>query len=511
VQAWHVLELEVRFIDGMHVRAVCEHLQAVSKGRIKNLAINIPPGHAKSLLVAVFWPTWSWIDRPESRWLFSSHRADLATRDSVKCRRLIESDWFQERWSDKFQLTTDQNTKTRFENSRTGCRLVVPMTGGTGERGDFVVVDDPHSVDGAESAAERKAAVEWWSGTMSTRLNDFATGHKVVVQQRLHQADVTGDLLERKADYELLCLPAEFEPERRCVTSIWQDPRKESGELLWPEKISKQDLESLKVTLGSYRYAGQYQQRPTPACGAIFQRHWWRYWRPAHLELPAVQVRVPDGSTQSIQAMPLPEKFDQQIQSWDLSFKDLSTSDYVVGQVWGAIRADRFLLDQRRDRLNMPATKAAVKAMSEKWPATAAKLIEDKANGPAVIAELQHDVSGLIAVNPEGGKIARAQAISAQVESGNVFLPHPAIAPWVDGFIEECTVFPAGRFDDCVDACSQALTRLRAGQSGIVEFYARQCEDLARRRGVTLEQLLANPGLSRGETVRRRSWPVLLA
>jgi phage terminase large subunit-like protein len=149
--------------------------------------------------------------------------------------------------------------------------------------------------------------------------------------------------------------------------------------------------------------------------------------------------------------------------------------------------------------------------MSEKWPAAATKLIEDKANGSAVLQSLGHEISGLIAVNPDGGKTARAQAVSPQVESGNVYLPHPAIAPWVDDFIEECASFPNGRFDDCVDACSQALNRLRAGRSGIAEFYLRQCEDLARRRGVTLEQLLANPGLSRGKTVRMRSWPVLLA
>jgi predicted phage terminase large subunit-like protein len=160
------------------------------------------------------------------------------------------------------------------------------------------------------------------------------------------------------------------------------------------------------------------------------------------------------------------------IQSWDMAFKDLATSDYVVGQVWAARKADRFLLDQTRQRMDMPSTKEAVRELSRRWPKAAAKLIEDKANGPAVIQELQHELSGLISINPEGGKIARAHAVSPQIESGNVYLPHPAIAPWVDAFIEEAAGFPNGRNDDQVDARTQALNRLRSnnGILSVAEF-----------------------------------------
>jgi predicted phage terminase large subunit-like protein len=467
VQAWHILEPETMFVDGMHVHAICDHLQAVSEGRIRNLIINVPPGHAKSLLTAVFWPAWVWIDHAEARWLFSSYREPLAMRDSLKCRRLIESDWYQERWGHRYQLSGDQNTKSRFENTKMGYRVVVPMSAGTGERGDYVVVDDPHSVDQAESEAERKSAIEWWNGSMVTRLNNLATGHKVVIQQRLHEADLTGDLLIR-GGYELLCLMAEFEPERGCRTSIgWTDPRQHEGELLWPEKITCENLQELKAALGSYRYAGQYQQRPSPAVGGILQRHWWQYWRPAHRDLPPVPVSLPDGRLFNIEAVPVPAQFDTILQSWDMSFKDLDSSDYVVGQVWGARKADRFLLDQRRDRLDMPGTKQAVRDLSARWPKASAKLVEDKANGPAVIQELRHDISGLIEVTPAGGKVARAHAISPQAESGNVYLPHPAIAPWVAAFIDEAAAFPNGRHDDQVDAMTQALTRLRSTYTGL--------------------------------------------
>jgi predicted phage terminase large subunit-like protein len=327
-----------------------------------------------------------------------------------------------------------------------------------------VVVDDPHSVDQAQSDAERRGAVEWFSGTMCTRLNDFNTGHKVVIQQRLHEQDVTGDLLI-KGDFELLCLPAEFEPERRCTTSIgWTDPRSEPGELLWPEKITKAQLEALKVSLGSYRYAGQYQQRPSPAEGGIFKRVWFRFWRPAHMDLPPVKVRLPEGSIVAVPAVPIPAEFESMTQSWDMAFKGNNGSDYVVGQAWGAKGADRFLLDQVRARLDMPGTKEAVRSFSMKWPRATVKLIEDKANGPAVIQELAHEIEGLIAVTPEGGKIARAHAVSPMVESGNVYLPHPATAPWVEDFLEKATAFPNGRYDDQVDAMTQALNRLRQNQ-----------------------------------------------
>src|SRR6266568_5860674 len=160
MQAWPVLEPSTEFVGGIHVDAICLHLQAVTEGQIAHLIINVPPGHAKSLLTSVFWPAWAWINHPESRWLFSSYREPLATRDSVRCRRLIESGWYQQRWGDRYQLAGDQNQKQRFENDRTGYRVVVPISSGTGERGDYVVVDDPHSVDQAESDGARTTAVD---------------------------------------------------------------------------------------------------------------------------------------------------------------------------------------------------------------------------------------------------------------------------------------------------------------------------------------------------------------
>src|SRR5207302_17836 len=189
-----------------------------------------------------------------------------------------------------------------------------------------------------------------------------------------------------KGGYELLVLPEEFEPERACSTSIgWRDPRTQPGELLWPQKIGPAEIAALKVKLGSYRYSGQYQQRPSPSGGGIFKRNWWRYWKPKYMDLKPVDVRLPDGTMQKIHAIDLPDDWDEMLQSWDMAFKGLKRSDYVAGGVWGSKGANRFLLTQCRDRMDFPTTVAAVQALSRQWPKAGRKLIEDKANGSAVI------------------------------------------------------------------------------------------------------------------------------
>jgi predicted phage terminase large subunit-like protein len=326
---------------------------------------------------------------------------------------------------------------------------------GTGYRGDAIIVDDPLNASDQYSESARSAAICWFGQVMSSRLNNMATGSKIIIMQRLHETDLSGHVLEQ-GNYEHLCLPSEFEPGRRSVTSIgWSDPRTEPGEILFPTLYSQKVLDQAKKDLGAAGYAGQHQQRPSPAEGGVLQRHWWRYYKPRGVTLPPVRVRLPDGSERAIYAVDLPENFDAVIQSWDCAFKDLKTSDYVVGQVLARAGADRYLIDQVRDRMDMPRTAQAIRTMSAKHPNSRAKLVEDKANGPAVIQTLQHEISGLIEVNPQGGKMSRAAGVSPEVEAGNWHLPHPSIAPWVVDFIEECASFPGGAHDDQVDAWSQ--------------------------------------------------------
>jgi predicted phage terminase large subunit-like protein len=458
-QAWHVVEPSTPFVPDWHIDAITDHLEAVTRGDVRNLLINVPPRHMKSLLVSVFWPAWEWILHPERRWLYSSYAASLTIRDSVKCRRLIESPWYRARWGYIFSLTSDQNAKTRFDNNRSGYRLSTSVGGAvTGEGGDRIVCDDPHKVDEVESDTVRKGAIDWWDVAMSTRVNDPRTSAMVIVMQRCHQRDLSGHLLE-KGNFEHLCLPAEYEGPGKTTVIGFSDPRTEPGELLWPERFGPQEIAELKVNLGSYAVAGQLQQRPSPAGGGIFKRHWFKFFQPRGAGLPPVLVRLPDGTPISVPAVEAPHHVDEQIQSWDCSFKDLDTSDYVVGQMWARRGAHFLLADQVRGRMDCPGTVKAVRAMREKWPGTMAVLIEDKANGSAVIQMLSHDIPGILPVNPGGGKIARAQAISPLVEAGNIYLPHPDWAPWVNDFIEECVQFPNGAHDDQVDAMTQAILR----------------------------------------------------
>jgi predicted phage terminase large subunit-like protein len=419
----------------------------------------------KSILVSVLWPTWVWTHLPSKRIVAASASTDLVIRDAVKSRRVIQSKWYQERFGDVFQLTGDQNVKSRYENDKTGFRFSVSVGGAvTGEGGDILAVDDPMKAQDAYSANQRQTVNDWWDQTMSTRGNDPKKVAKLIIMQRLHTDDLTGHVLEKMKEdgaeqFEHLCLPMEYEP-KRFVSSIGlQDPRSQAGALLWPERFGPKEVAALKTSLGSMGAAGQLQQRPAPGEGGIFQRTWWRFWQPRDSDLPAVQVRLPDGSIHTPKTVKLPEGFSGALQSWDMSFNENDDSAYVVGQVWGRRGALRFLLAQERKRMPFPETVRAVEDLAKRYPTARPILIENKANGPAVIQTLRAKIGGIVAINPHESKTARAQAVSPTVEAGNVHLPHPALAPWVWDFIEELANFPAG-YADQVDTMSQALSRM---------------------------------------------------
>ena len=291
--AWHLVEPTTPYVHNWHIDCIAEHLEAISHGHLQNLVINIPPRHEKSLNVAVFWPCWVWATQPSFRWLFSSYSSQLSMRDSVKCRRIIQSAWYQQRWGHVFRLTTDQNVKHRFENDCTGVRLATSVGGiGTGEGGDVIVVDDPHNVKDGESELRREEVLRWWDEAMTTRLNDPTKGAKVIVMQRVHERDLTGHVLEQ-GGYHHLCLPARWEPTVQIETGIgWTDPRVEEGQLLWPERFPEYVMDDMERAMGPYAAAGQLQQRPSPRKGGMFDssdfkiveqmppgmEYWVRYW-----------------------------------------------------------------------------------------------------------------------------------------------------------------------------------------------------------------------------------------
>jgi predicted phage terminase large subunit-like protein len=454
-QAWHIVEPSTPLLWNWHIDLLCEYLECLTYCDIRRLIINIPPRSMKSLLVTVMWPCWEWIVRPTRRYLFASYASSLSTDHSVLRRRIIESSWYQSNWP-QIVLAHDQNLKTQYENTCSGT-MISGSVGSTmlGKGGDVIDIDDPVNPSEVYSDADRASANEFMDRDLPSRLNNKAEGIIVMVMQRLHDDDPTGHVLKRDILHEWvhLCLPSIAVSDERIVF-----PRsgrvvnrrgggfevlpggaiKCHGDLLWPEREGEKELSSLHVALGSRDFGAQYQQEPAPAEGAMFQTSWWQFYH-----------EPPD-----------PEQFDEIIQSWDMAFKDAKTSDFVVGQVWGLKGSEKYLLDQVRQRADFPATIRLVRLLSSKWPQALLKLVEDAANGPAVISELRREIAGIKAVTPKGSKEARAAAVTPTIEAGNVYLPDETIAPWVAEFVFECSRFPFGANDDQVDACTQALFRL---------------------------------------------------
>jgi len=449
--AFPILEPHTPFIPGPHLQAISEHLQAVTNGTIRNLLINIPPRHMKSLAVSVFWPVWEWITRPQTRWLYSSYALSLAIRDSVRCRRLIESDWFQSRWAANFTLTPDQNTKHRFDNDKSGSRLSVSVGGAaTGEGGDRVVVDDPHSVTERESDASRTAVLDWWDQTMSTRLNDPKTGARVIVMQRVHEADLSAHVLAQ-GGYHHLCLPAEFEPSRRCTISVtnYQDKRTQEGDLLWPARFGPAEIADFKRRLGPSGYAGQFQQRPVPASGSRFQKEWFRYYEslPNHYRLTN-----PDGSTRTF-----PISDCRRFAVMDPAGSEPTQNTrpcYTVIQVWDVTPDhDMLLVHQYRAQVQTPdAAEAAAKIVHDYEANFLA--VEEDGLGLGICQTLRRQGLTIRPIKARGSKEARSEI--AEIRMAAALIHFPQNAPFLFDLEQELLHFPKSEYADQVDALSHA-------------------------------------------------------
>lgn len=416
----------------------------------------------KSILASVLWPAWTWLNRPEERFVYASYSSSLSTKHSVDRRRVMQSAWYRRNYGSIFRFTTDQNVKNEFENDRQG-RMVATSVGGTvtGKGGNILVVDDPQDPLTAESEAIRSTTNQFMDKVWPTRLDDKKNGVMVVVMQRLHEEDVTGHLLDQEDDWTLLKL--EGEAERKTIIRFPLSKElliRPEGDILHPEREGPKQIASMKRKLGSMAFGAQYQQDPSPAEGNMLKWRWWNFYRE------------------------LPPHLDLMIQSWDLAFKDLKKSDFVAGQVWGKKGAKKYLIHGIRKRLNIKATMEAMRALALTYPDAVMKLVEDKANGPAVMSLLEDELEGLIAVNPEGGKESRAAASAPTVEAGDVYLPCMAdpeewnntpvknrtkamleallLPEWVQDFIHNCSVFPNGKNDDDVDAFTQAMIKIKS-------------------------------------------------
>lgn len=452
--AWHVLEPSTPLQWGWALDAMAEHLEAVHLGQILRLLINVPPGAMKSLMSGVLFPAWEWgpKDKPGLRFVGASHRADYAIRDSRKMRDLVDSPWYQERWGDRVRLKLKGDEL--FSNAANGERRAVPFTGLTGARGDRLIIDDPISTEQAESAAELKKAARITRESASNRVNDPATSAIIVIMQRLHPRDPAGVILADIGGYEHLMLPMEFEPDRRCTTSIgFTDPRTKEGELLFPERFSRETVDRDKRAMGSYAWAGQAQQRPAPRGGGL--------------------VKVENMGT--VDAWPAGARLAR---AWDFAGTEQTADndpDFTAGVLIAEHAGSYTILHIRADKKDPTGVERMVRQTAEKDGPSVTIIIKQEpgASGKANAQHYQKTVlrGFTVEIVPDmGSKVSRGDPLVSAIGAGNVaLLRETAGDPWHEGWFEECRAWPGKGHDDRFDAAASAQHWLaaRARSSGV--------------------------------------------
>lgn len=436
--------------------AMCEHLEAQSKGQIRNLKINIPPGCTKSRIVSVFWTAWEWTWQPWQRWLCFSYHEALAYRDNIACRMLIKSDWYQSNWP--ILMVKDQDQKGLFQTEQLGHRLALSIGGSvTGWRGNRIVIDDPHNVTEVESDISRQAVIDWFKDALPSRINNPEVACKTIVMQRVHQMDLCGWIDENeKHKWESLVLPMEFETERATVTSLgFRDPRKEEGELLCPDRFPRWFVdEELKVTMTDTEYAGQYQQRPAPKGGSLFKEEWFRWWcwRGTNFVLNPGQ---PDETVYE-----MGRYLRMRFTTADTAATEKTHSDWSVFANWFFLKTGDLLLDKvDRQKLIVPKLPAVAQRMYSEHRSKFIA-IENKSSGTGLGQELRLAKYGMTVVpmTPDTNKVDRSQAAQIRMKNGQVFWPLHGKA-WIKAWVAEICDFNAAgtyRHDDQVDNLSMA-------------------------------------------------------
>lgn len=415
-----------RYIPARHHFLLCDAVHRICEGKLKKLMVFMPPRHGKSQTITETLPSYLNGKFPNKKVMTISYGDSLAKEFGRKNRQKVK-----EYGKEIFNVELDPANKSMSDytiKDMLGGSYFSSILGGvTGRGAHYLIIDDPIKTrQEAESETYRNRVWEEYQSSLSTRL--MPNGVTIVILTRWHHDDLAGRILASEPDeWEVISLPAIAEENDLLG--------REEGEPLWSEfGYDNEWAAKKKVEVGSKVWYSLYQQRPTPDSGDVFKREWIQFYK----TLP---------------------QLDEQLISVDASFKDKKTSDFCVIQAWGKKGANKYLIDQVRDRMNFPQTVAAIRTFSAKHPKAHTKLVEDKANGTAIIDYLKKEISGMIPIEPMGGKTVRADAISPQWEAGNVFLPHPSICPWINDFIEELIQFPAGKHDDMVDAMSQALTR----------------------------------------------------
>lgn len=441
-RAWQVIEPVQTYIHGWHIDAVAEHLEAVTADEILRLYIAEPPGMMKSLMVGCFWPAWEWGPKglASYRYLGTSHSMTLATRDNLRTRRLIQSEWYQRLWGDKVVLMGDQNAKVKFENDATGFREAMAFTSLTGSRGDRLLMDDVMSVADAASDAKSDTIITNFLEAVPTRLNNPDRSAIVNIQQRLRLLDTIGVSIARELGYEGLVLPMEFELETRCRTKIgFSDPRTEEGELLFPERFPREVVDRDKKVMGSMATASQFQQRPIPREGGMFHRDYFE-----------VIDALPPNITW--------------VRGWDLAATEAKQGRdpaYTAGVKLGVDPDGVYYIGHiARGQLSPAKVERLLKSTaSQDGTTVTVDLPQDPGQaGKAQVRTLVKLLAGYPVKwgTETGSKEQRAEPVAAQAEINNIKLLR---GPWNEAFLEEAETFPFGKKDQ-IDGLSRAFSRL---------------------------------------------------
>ena len=486
-KAWAVIEPGAKYYDNWHIGFICTHLESIARGdtvdgRVYNrLLVNVPPGMMKSLLVSVFFPAWVWgpFGAPQTRFLCVSHNIDLAIRDNLRMRRLIQSEWYQSMWGGTVKLTADQSEKKKFENTATGFRQACSTAGVTGNRADILIIDDPHSVASAGSEAERKTETDSFLEAIPTRLNKPESSAIVMIMQRLHEEDCSGIVLEHKGGlpgWDHIMLPMRFDPDRAHPTMLGkEDRRTEAGELLFPERFPSRVVDELERTLGSFATAGQHQQTPVPRGGGIIKDDWWTLWEPdqdppldfvcAWLDTAYTEKEENDPSAMIVWGV-----FQADAKA---SYSPQRTRDgkwQEIERVYAEGSPNLVMMYAWAERLSFPDLCKKVVSTAKKWKIDRL-LIEDKAAGISVSQELRRSfgiedfgvelvkTSAAVRAGGGGDKRARLYAVQHVFEEGMVWAPDKV---WAEKVIREVSTFPKGKHDDLVDCVSGGVGWLRS-------------------------------------------------
>lgn len=432
-----------------HYDLLAEYMQLFYERKIRYFVANVPPRTGKTEFLSVAFPTWTWIKDPLPSFAAASMDKGLASILNDKRRRVIQHPEYQRLFGHRVHLRFGANKAEMFENTRGGGMLATsPDSQITGRGGDFLLMDDILSPDGAESETQRDAVFEWIDGTFLQRRNNMASSPLALIEQRVGERDATHHLLKTLPADEVIhvSIPLLAEKDEAYVFPISKRVHKRpEGDILQPGRHPRADIEKMRKGSRLRIFSTQYQQKPIGKTGKIFPKDWWRYYGPKS-----------EGFERQ-----LPTTFDEVCISVDATFKDGKKNDEVSILVCGRVKADRYVIDRHTDRMTFTQTCAAVVAMRSKYPYARRVYIEDKANGPAIIDTMRSKVNGLIPVEPKGSKEARAEAAAANVESHNWYLPGKA--SWVNDWVELFEAFPNVPHDDDVDAFSQADLKMNKG------------------------------------------------